>query len=94
MGSGEEPMLRPGWAPYRTREMSPHGQGKRRGLANSAHVGCFIPDLFRECLEVSHSWSFGFPCGAGGKESACQGRDTRDAGLIPGLGRPPGGGGK
>ena len=30
----------------------------------------------------------GFP----GKESPCQYRDTTDAGLIPGLGRSPGGG--
>ena len=31
----------------------------------------------------------GFPGGSDGKESAC---DVRDPGLIPGLGRPPGGG--
>ena len=54
--------------------MSPHGQGERKDLANPAHVGHFIPAFFRECLEFSHTWSFGFPCGAGGKEPACQGR--------------------
>ena len=31
----------------------------------------------------------GFPCGSAGKESAC---DVGDLGLIPGLGRFPGGG--
>ena len=35
----------------------------------------------------------GFPCGANGKEPACQCRlDGRDAGSIPGSGRSPGGG--
>ena len=34
----------------------------------------------------------GFPSGAGGKEPACQSRRHRNAGLIPGLGRSPGGG--
>ena len=29
----------------------------------------------------------GFPCGSGGKESAC---NAGDLGLIPGLGRSPG----
>ena len=32
----------------------------------------------------------GFPSGAKGKESACQGGHVRDAHLIPGLGRSPG----
>ena len=31
----------------------------------------------------------GFPCGSDGKESAC---NAGDLGLIPGLGRSPGGG--
>ena len=31
----------------------------------------------------------GFPAGSGGKESAC---NAEDLGLIPGLGRSPGGG--
>ena len=34
----------------------------------------------------------GFPGGASGREPACQCRKLRDAGLIPGLGRSPGGG--
>jgi len=35
----------------------------------------------------------GFPDGASGKEPACQSRlDIRDVGLIPRLGRSPGGG--
>ena len=35
-------------------------------------------------------WVFlGFPCGSAGKESAC---NVGDLGLIPGLGRSPGGG--
>ena len=32
-----------------------------------------------------------FPGGASGKEFTCQCRDSRDAGLISGLGRSPGG---
>ena len=35
---------------------------------------------------------FQFPDGLRGKESACNARDTGDAGLIPGSGRPAGGG--
>ena len=31
----------------------------------------------------------GFPCGSDGKESAC---NAGDLGLLPGLGRSPGGG--
>ena len=34
--------------------------------------------------------NLGFPGGASGKESTCQGRICRDAGLIPGMGRSPG----
>ena len=33
-----------------------------------------------------------FPGGTIGKERACQCRDIRNTGLIPGSGRPPGGG--
>ena len=35
-------------------------------------------------------WSF--PGGASCQEPACQAEDLRDAGLIPGSGRSPGGG--
>ena len=34
----------------------------------------------------------GFPSGSAEKESASNARDTRDTGLISGLGRSPGGG--
>ena len=34
----------------------------------------------------------GLPDGSVGKESACNAGETGDAGLIPGSGRPPGGG--
>ena len=34
----------------------------------------------------------GFPGGTGGKESICNAGDTEDVGLIPGLGKSPGGG--
>ena len=34
----------------------------------------------------------GFPSGASGKEPATSAGDVRDVGLIPGLGRSPGGG--
>ena len=33
-----------------------------------------------------------FPAGSVGKESACSAGDAGDLGLIPGSGRPPGGG--
>ena len=33
----------------------------------------------------------GFPDGSAGKESTCHAGDTGDEGLIPGLGRSPGG---
>jgi len=35
----------------------------------------------------------GFPYSSAGKEPACNAGDTRDMGLIPGLGRSPGGDG-
>ena len=35
---------------------------------------------------------WGFPNGSNSKESACNARDVRDCGSIPGLGRSPGGG--
>ena len=41
-------------------------------------------------MSVQLTW--GFPCGAGGKEPACQGRRRRDVGSIPGVERSPGGG--
>ena len=42
---------------------------------------------------LSHRDSQGFPCdGSVGTESACNVGDTRDVGLISGLGRSPGGG--
>ena len=34
----------------------------------------------------------GFPGGAHGKETSCNAENVRDMGLIPGLGRSPGGG--
>ena len=34
----------------------------------------------------------GFPGGSSGKEPTCNAGDIRDVGLIPGLGRSPGGG--
>ena len=40
----------------------------------------------------SHPWVVVFPDGASRKEPACNAGDLRDAGLIPGLGRFPGGG--
>ena len=35
---------------------------------------------------------YGLPGGSEGKESTCNARDTGDMGMIPGLGRSPGGG--
>ena len=40
-------------------------------------------------LQVATPVFMGFPGGSDGKESAC---NVRDLGLIPGLGRSPGGG--
>ena len=40
-------------------------------------------------LQVATPVFMGFPGGSDGKESAC---NVRDLGLIPGLGRYPGGG--
>ena len=40
----------------------------------------------------SYGSLWGFPGGANGKQTACQCRDMRDAGSVPGLGRSPGGG--
>ena len=37
-------------------------------------------------------WSIGFINGSAGKESTCNVGNTGDVGLIPGLGRSPGGG--
>ena len=41
------------------------------------------------CVKVGSLLKSGLPCGSDGKESACK---ARDLGLIPGLGRSPGGG--
>ena len=43
------------------------------------------------CLDCAVA-AGGFPGGSVGKESACNAGDTGDTGLIPGLGRSPGGG--
>ena len=40
----------------------------------------------------THTRIYGFPYGSEGKQSDCNARDTEDVGLIPGLGRSPGGG--
>ena len=48
----------------------------------------------QSCLIVCDlmDYSPGFLGGTSGKESTCNSGDTRDTGLIPGLGRSPGGG--
>ena len=45
-------------------------------------------DFFNQS-DISSSRILGFPCGSDVKESAC---NAGDLGLIPGLGRSPGGG--
>ena len=48
-----------------------------------------------ECRGLSDMLSLqymGFPGGSSSKESACNAGDAGDMGLIPGLGRSPGGG--
>ena len=62
-------------------------------------LGCILQDLSLQCLGsgvVACGLSFPMPCGilgssggSSGKESIC---NARDLGLIPGLGRSPGGG--
>ena len=54
-------------------------------------VGAFIPSLhyLKELNLELPAGLVGFPGGSDGKESAC---DAGDLGLIPGLGRSPGGG--
>ena len=50
----------------------------------------YTGNLIKVCIGV---WFNGFPCGASGKEPACQcGLDEGDLGSIPGPGRSPGGG--
>ena len=46
------------------------------------HKYCLFMDRY-------HYMPHGFPCGSDGKESAC---NAGDLGLIPGSGRPSGGG--
>ena len=48
--------------------------------------------LQRTVFLNSHAYSLGLPRWLRGKESACHAGDTGDAGLVPGLGRSPGGG--
>ena len=42
-------------------------------------------------MKQKHCCNRGFPSGSVGKESTCNAGDTGDAGLIPVLGRSPGG---
>ena len=59
-------------------------------LPSGAGVGTLQTHFcFSSWLRVRLS---GFPGGASGKEPACQCRDVRNAGSIPGSGRSPGGG--
>jgi len=44
-----------------------------------------------QALFKRHRSQMGFPGGLAGKQSTCNAGDARDAGLIPGLGRSPGG---
>ena len=43
-------------------------------------------------MKVMYVYTKGFPSWLSGKESACNAGAASDAGLIPGLGRSPGGG--
>ena len=45
-------------------------------------------EFYKGFLKNLYLCSLGFPGGSVGKESAC---NAGDVGLIPGLGRPPGG---
>ena len=53
----------------------------------------YVTDLCESQRENTfHASVKRLPDGSAGKESACNAGDTGDAGLIPGSGRPPGGG--
>ena len=49
------------------------------------------PPWYKEIF-IMNRYKKGFPGGTSGKESVCQSKRQREAGLIPGLGRSPGGG--
>ena len=51
-----------------------------------------IENIFLPCYEFNLLKSIGFPGGSTGKESSCNAGDTGDMGVIPGSGRPLGGG--
>ena len=61
-------------------------------LSTSALCSCpankFTSTNFLDCIYMCR----GFPSGSAGEESTCNAGDTGNAGLIPGLGRFPGGG--
>ena len=42
--------------------------------------------------QADYYQTMGFPGGMNGKEPTCQCRRLRDLGVVPGWGRPPGGG--
>ena len=48
------------------------------------------PPWYKEIF-IMNRYKKGFPGGNSGKESICQSKRQREAGLIPGLGRSPGG---
>ena len=59
-------------------------------------VGNCLPEITQLVSYIGEIWipawlTVGLPWWLSGKESTCQCRSVRDAGLIPGLGRSPGG---
>jgi len=59
--------------------------GNAESLALSRLTGLGIGNLMKPLDDL-----WGFPDGSVGKESSCNAGDTRDLGLILGLGRSPG----
>ena len=55
-------------------------------IKNGKHGTSLMVQWLRLCTSNGNA----LPRWRSGKESACQGRDTRDVGLIPGCGRSPG----
>ena len=67
-------------------------QGQEAWLAAVYGVAQSWTWLKRRSSSSSSDPDWSFPGGSVGKESTCNVGDTRDVGLIPGLGRSPGGG--
>ena len=73
---------------------TPGVQGLEKGtcLVWEALKEWWTPELISYLCVLFKGETLGFPGGSVAKESTCNAGDTGDVGLIPGLGRSPGGG--